>query len=198
MEAKFEELVESFITGRIGISEAFLTPQLSASLSENLRLLDKGGLMSTAGIGNALQKAETLSIRSDKTSWMDAGTKNGAEMEFLDIIERFTAYLNESCYTGLNACEFHYALYEEGSFYGRHKDQFRNNSNRKYSMASYLNDGWSEANGGQLVIHHDGREAQKILPINGKAVFFQSDMLEHEVVKANRPRMSVTGWLKRV
>jgi SM-20-related protein len=89
-------------------------------------------------------------------------------------------------------------LYEEGSFYGKHKDQFRNNSNRKYSMISYLNDNWDEGNGGQLIIHHEDREAQKILPVNGKTVFFQSDVLEHEVVKANRSRMSVTGWLKRV
>jgi SM-20-related protein len=198
MEAKFEELVEGFITGKVGISEAFLTEKLSASLSANLMNLRGDGRMATAGIGNAHTKTETLSIRTDRTSWLDANTKNHAEMEFLEIMERFIEYLNRTCYTGLNACEFHYALYEEGTFYGRHKDQFRNNNNRKFSMISYLNDNWIEGNGGQLIIHHDDKAAQSILPSNCKTVFFQSDMLEHEVAKANRPRMSVTGWLKRV
>jgi len=198
MEAKFEELIEGFITGKIGISELFMTEQLSASLLGNLMRLKDDGLMATAGIGNAHTKTDTLSIRSDRTSWLDAGTKNMAEMEFLDIIERFMAHLNRTCYTGLNACEFHYALYEEGTFYGRHKDQFGNDSNRKYSMISYLNDNWIESNGGQLIIHHEDKAAQSILPTNCKTVFFQSDILEHEVVKAYRPRMSVTGWLKRV
>jgi SM-20-related protein len=198
MEAKFEELVEGFITGSVGISESFLTKQLSASLSGNLSRLNDGGLMTTAGIGNAQLKSETLSVRTDKTSWMDAGTKNEAEMEFLGMMNLFMSYLNRTCYTGLNACEFHYALYEAGTFYGKHKDQFRNNNHRKYSMICYLNDDWTESNGGQLIIHHDGKEAQKILPAGCKTVFFQSDMLEHEVVKANRPRMSVTGWLKKI
>jgi len=198
MEAKFEELVEGFITGKVGISESFMTEQLSASLLLNLMNLDDSGLMATAGIGNAHTKTDTLSIRTDRTSWLDAATKNAAEMEFLEIIERFIAHLNDTCYTVLNACEFHYALYEEGSFYGRHKDQFRNNNSRKFSMISYLNTNWIESNGGQLIIHHETGTAQHILPQNLKTVFFQSDVLEHEVAKANRPRMSVTGWLKRV
>ncbi len=198
MEAKFEELIEGFITGKVGISESFISEQLSASLFENLMALKNDGHMATAGIGNALAKTNTVNIRTDRTSWLEAGTKNSAELEFLEIIERFIAYLNQTCYTGLNASEFHYALYEEGSFYGRHKDQFRNNNNRKYSMISYLNENWVESNGGQLVIHHEERSAQSILPMNCRTVFFQSEILEHEVLKANRSRMSVTGWLKRI
>jgi len=198
MEAKFEELVEGFITGKVGISESFITQKLSAALVHNLMGLHTDGGLSTAGIGNAAARADSRSIRSDKTSWLDAATTNDAEMEFLDIIAQFISHLNRTCYTGLNACEFHYALYEEGTFYGKHKDQFRNNNNRKFSMISYLNENWVNADGGQLIIHHEGREAQNISPDNCKTVFFQSDMLEHEVAIATRPRMSVTGWLKRV
>lgn len=190
--------MEGFITGNIGISEAFMTEQLSASLLCNLLHLKNDDLMSKAGIGNAHGKNHMPGVRSDQTAWLSADTKNLAEMEFLEIIEEFMSHLNKTCYTGLNACEFHYALYEEGSFYGRHKDQFRNNNHRKFSMISYLNENWVESNGGQLIIHHDDREAQHILPINCKTVFFQSDILLHEVAIANRPRMSVTGWLKSV
>lgn len=198
MEAKFEELVAGFITGQVGISEAFISPALSAALVLNLLNLQKDGSLTTAGIGNDTTKSNTLSIRSDKTSWLETDTKNIAEMEFLDIIAEFISHLNRTCYTGLNACEFHYALYDEGTFYGRHKDQFRNNNNRKFSMISYLNEDWLTTDGGQLIIHHQDRAAQNILPGNCKTVFFQSDVLEHEVAVATRPRMSVTGWLKRV
>jgi SM-20-related protein len=41
-------------------------------------------------------------------------------------------------------------------------------------------------------------EIQHILPHAQTAVFFKSDEMEHEVTKANRQRMSITGWLKQV
>ncbi len=198
MEAIFEEIAEGYITNRVGISLSFLTEKLSAALAQNIHLFHTNGDLTKAGISNVQHGADTAKIRSDKTKWLDAGSKNDAEMEFLEIIRLFTLYLNKTCYTGLNAFEFHYALYEEGSFYGRHKDQFRNNSNRKFSMISYLNENWQQADGGQLILHHEGKAAQNILPEGGKTVFFKSDELEHEVAVATRDRMSVTGWLKRV
>jgi len=198
VEAKFEELAEGYITNKVGISLSFITEKLSMALAANLRQLHKEGDMLMAGISNRKHGADTTRIRSDKTKWLEADTKNEAEMEYLEIIRLFTLYLNKTCYTGLNAFEFHYAMYEEGSFYGRHKDQFRNNTDRKFSMISYLNDNWLQADGGELILHHEGKPAQNILPEGGKTVFFRSDDLEHEVAVASRDRMSVTGWLKQV
>ena len=197
MEAKFEELIEGFITNKIGISEAFLGVALAADLQENLLRLNLNGKMIQAGIGNDAVRDTTQKIRSDKTCWLEKGTQNAAEMEFMDMIRQFMEHLNRTCFTGLNACEFHYALYEEGSFYARHKDRFKNDSNRKYSMISYLNNDWVAADGGALVVHQ-AEYTQQILPNIQKAIFFQSDVLEHEVAVAHRPRMSLTGWLKRV
>lgn len=34
-------------------------------------------------------------------------------------------------------------------FYKRHKDQLKKNSHSKYSLITYLNDNWQEADGGQ-------------------------------------------------
>ncbi|MDQ2656958.1 MAG: 2OG-Fe(II) oxygenase, partial [Bacteroidota bacterium] len=34
-----------------------------------------------------------------------------------------------------------------------------------------------------------------ILPVLGRMVCFRSDQLEHEVLPATRPRLSLTGWL---
>jgi len=197
MEAKFEELIDGFINGNIGISEHFLSVPLAAALHQNLLLLNNDSRMADAGIGNAQVKNENKKIRSDKTSWLKDDTKNAAEMEFMDIIRQFMEHLNRTCFTGLNSCEFHYALYEPGTFYSRHTDRLRNDDNRKFSMISYLNEDWLENDGGQLIIHRD-ETMQQILPTNQKAIFFQSDVLEHEVAVATRSRMSVTGWLKRV
>lgn len=67
----------------------------------------------------------------------------------------------------------------------------------KYSLINYLNDDWLETDGGQLFAYPD-EVLQKILPQSQTAVFFKSDEMEHEVMKANRSRMSISGWLKRV
>ena len=127
----------------------------------------------------------------------DEGRSNAHEQEFLNHVENFIEHLNSTCYTGINACEFHYAVYEEGSFYKKHRDQFKNDSNRKYSLITYLNENWLEEDGGQLMVYQD-ESTQKILPRSQTAVFFKSDEMEHEVMKANRTRMSISGWLKQV
>ena len=88
-------------------------------------------------------------------------------------------------------------MYEEGAGYKRHKDQFRNDINRKYSLINYLNNNWLEEDGGQLIIYQND-ETQMIQPQSQTAVFFKSNEMEHEVSKANRSRMSISGWLKSI
>lgn len=151
--------------------------------------------MLAAGTGNNEKLSHNSAVRSDSIYWLDRKHEDLYENEFFDRIEDFIKYLNISCYTGITGCEFHYSLYESGSFYKKHLDQFQNDSDRKYSMISYLNEGWKEEDGGQLMIHQKDKD-QKIDPCNGKTVFFKSDALVHEVLPTNRRRMSVTGWLK--
>ncbi len=197
MDAKYEELIEGFITNKIGISEEFLGESLAEALQQNLLRLKRDSRMQSAGIGNSPIKDKNQKVRGDKTCWLDTKSKNVAEMEFLDMIRQFMLHLNKTCFTGVNSCEFHYALYEEGAFYSRHRDQLRNDYNRKFSMISYLNKDWVEADGGQLIVYQ-GEDTQEIMPLNQRTLFFQSDVIEHEVAVAHRPRMSITGWLKRV
>ena len=154
-------------------------------------------MLSNAGIGNDAVQDSQQKMRGDKIYWMDKSHDNIHEKEFLLLIDNFIERLNSTCYTGINAYEFHYAVYEEGSFYKKHRDQFRNDSNRKYSLITYLNENWLEEDGGQLLLYQDG-STQKILPRSQTAVFFKSDEMEHEVALANRTRMSISGWLKQV
>lgn len=197
MHLKFDELIDSFINNKIGLSEQFLTKNLATMLQQNLMELENGDLLKPAGIGNAEIKDKNQKKRGDKIYWIDKKNKNIHELEFLDLIEDFMDYLNKTCYTGINAYEFHYALYDTGSYYLRHKDQFQTNHDRKYSLISYLNDNWEEKDGGALLIYQD-EKTDTILPGIQKTVFFQSSELEHEVSITNRPRMSITGWLKKI
>ena len=111
-------------------------------------------------------------------------------------VDAFVSYLNRSCYTGITGYEFHFALFDKGSFYRKHLDQFQDNSSRQFSMITYLNENWQPEDGGELCIY-DGDVTQKIAPTNRKTVFFKSNELVHEVLETNKPRLSVTGWLRR-
>jgi SM-20-related protein len=86
-------------------------------------------------------------------------------------------------------------MYEKGSFYKRHLDQFRNDNGRAFSMIMYLNADWELKDGGELCVYH-AEHTQTISPQNGKCVFFRSNELEHEVLMTQAPRLSITGWLK--
>ena len=197
MDNTFDLLIDTYLDNNIGIDPGFLNKTLCDGLQQNILQLLKDDAMNMAGIGNAAIKDATQKMRGDKIYWMDKSHDNIYEQEFLQKMEDFIAYLNMTCYTGINGYEFHYAVYEEGSFYKRHKDQFKNDDNRKYSLISYLNYNWQEEDGGQLLVYQN-EKAQKIQPQSQTTVFFKSDEMEHEVTLANRSRMSVTGWLKRM
>jgi SM-20-related protein len=197
MHEQFDLLIDSYLAHKVGIAPVFLTAALSAGLQQNIIQLQQDGLMTVAGIGNELVKDAGQQMRSDKIYWLDKEHDNKFENEFLQQAEEFIIHLNRTCYAGINACEFHYAVYEEGSFYKRHKDQFKNDNNRKYSLITYLNENWVEEDGGQLLVY-DNDAVQGILPRSQTAVLFKSDETEHEVLRAGRSRMSITGWLKRV
>ena len=197
MEEKYDAFIDSFINNKIGLCDSFLTKELSKHLQANLMQLHRDKKMLPAGIGNSSIKDHHQQKRGDKIYWIDKKNNNTHELAFLQEVENFIDYLNKTCYTCINAYEFHYALYDTGSFYQKHKDQFKNNQDRKYSLINYLNDDWEEKDGGALIVYHD-KKTETILPNIQKAVFFQSSELEHEVAIAHKPRMSITGWLKRI
>jgi SM-20-related protein len=195
LEKIFNTLIDSFISDKVGIAENFLNDSLAFHLKENLINLFQSKLMRPAGTGNDTLVVHNKQVRSDQIYWLDRKNNNSWENDFFDLMDSFVSYLNSSCYTGITGYEFHYTLYEKGSFYTRHLDQFGNNTSRQYSMIMYLNSNWQEKDGGELRIHHSDN-FQNITPLNGKSVFFKSSELEHEVLLSNAPRMSITGWLK--
>lgn len=197
MNAHYDLLIDGYLENKIGIDTSFLSEALCHGLQQNILALQKDDAMMTAGIGNDEVKDSNQKLRGDKIFWMDKSHDNIFEQEFLQQVEGFIDRLNSTCYAGINGYEFHYAVYEEGGFYKRHKDQFKNDNGRKYSLINYLNNNWLEEDGGQLLVYQN-ETVQNILPQSQTAVFFKSDEMEHEVTKANRSRMSISGWLKRI
>ena len=188
-------MIDSFIENKVGLAEDFLSTSLAADLKANLHSLYTNNQLRAAGIGNNAVLVKDKLIRNDKIYWLDRQHDNMAEQLFFKLMDEFVSYLNRTCYTGITGYEFHYALYEKGSFYKKHLDQFKNNTSRAYSIILYLNADWQEKDGGELVLYHENH-LQTITPVNGKCVFFKSSELEHEVLITHQPRMSITGWLK--
>lgn len=196
MEHKFEALIEGLLDHQFGSVDAFISPELTAALRQQLETVYEAGAMKPAGIGQHFTYEKNLKIRGDLIYWLEK-EHSAAEKAFLEHIEAFVDYLNRTCYTGINAFEFHFARYEAGSFYKRHLDQFKSDQGRKFSLVTYLNENWNTEDSGQLLLF-SGEKPEEIFPAGGRAVFFKSDEIEHEVKVATRARMSIAGWLKRV
>lgn len=195
MNKVFESLIDSYLTTNIGQSTSFLGKELSAKLKENLEQHFQHNLLKAAGIGQKAGYMSDETIRRDQIFWLDRRHNDSIQNEFLDLIESFIDYLNQTCYAGIVDYEFHYAWYDVGSFYKRHIDQFKHDQGRAFSLISYLNDDWQPEDGGQLCIYLEQGQVL-IEPKRDHSVFFKSDALEHEVLLSKKPRLSITGWLK--
>lgn len=195
MQIIFDSLIDSFIADKVGLAENFLSVALAGQLKGNLIAFYADKQLVMAGIGNNPELVRDKLWRNDKIFWLDRAHHNPYEDNFFELMDSFVLYLNRTCYTGITGYEFHYTMYEKGSFYKRHLDQFQNNKSRAYSMIMYLNADWEAEDGGELCIYHSDH-LQTISPMNGKCVFFKSSELEHEVLMTQEPRLSITGWLK--
>ncbi len=195
MQQLFNTLIDRFIEDQVGTVSHFLSDDLAGDLKANLLRLHAAHLLLSAGTGNEAAVLHDKLIRSDKIYWLDRSHEDAHENAFFDLMDLFVAHLNRTCYTGITGYEFHYALYEQGTFYKKHLDQFRSNDSRQYSMILYLNEDWVAMDGGELCIHH-ADHLQLIAPENGTGVFFKSSVLAHEVLLTNKARLSITGWLK--
>ncbi|MBS1636851.1 MAG: 2OG-Fe(II) oxygenase [Bacteroidetes bacterium] len=147
-----------------------------------------------AGIGKEQEKQVQTSIRGDRILWIEEDM-TPFDTLFYPRVQEFMTALNRTFYLGMNAHEFHLALYPETTFYKKHRDAFKNTDARKISMVMYLNKDWQPGDGGELALYTED-ETHIVKPLAGTLVIFESS-LEHEVLTSNKPRYSLTGWLKR-
>ena len=98
---------------------------------------------------------------------------------------------------GLTRFESHFAHYSPGSFYRRHLDAFKGDSNRTLSVVFYLNPEWQPHHGGELVLYDNaGLELGRFPPTQGALAVYLSEEFPHEVLRTESDRYSIAGWFR--
>lgn len=172
-----------------------------ALLKEQIDLLNQGQF-TKAAIGKGDQRQVRTEIRSDEVLWMDSTALSPLQAIFWEKVAEVQQVLNRRCFLGLKSFEGHFARYPIGSFYKRHLDQFHAVPHRIVTLILYLNESWTEADGGQLRMYfpqEDGSErVEDVLPLGGRLVVFLSEEIPHEVLLTQKDRISITGWLRNI
>ncbi|MDP4748499.1 MAG: 2OG-Fe(II) oxygenase [Algoriphagus sp.] len=172
-----------------------------ALLKEQIDLLNQGQF-TKAAIGKGDQRQVRTEIRSDEVLWMDSTALSPLQAIFWEKVAEVQQVLNRRCFLGLKSFEGHFARYPIGSFYKRHLDQFHAVPHRIVTIILYLNESWTEADGGQLRMYfpqEDGSERMEdVLPLGGRLVVFLSEEIPHEVLPTQKDRISITGWLRNI
>lgn len=135
------------------------------------------------------------SRRGDSIRWLERASAE--ESQFLEFAQGLQEYLNRTLFLGLLYFEAHFALYEEGAFYEKHFDSFKNSKNRVVTMVYYLNEEWKKENGGELLMY--GQEEQllcSVTPNAGVLAIFLSEEFAHEVTPCRSNRHSIAGWFR--
>jgi len=182
------------------VTPDFLSPLLTSQLGQEVTALWESGEFRHAGVGCGDNFEINPAIRTDHVLWLDNDRQSGAQKIYFDAMDLLRLAINQNLFLGLMEFEAHFAVYPEGSFYKKHLDQFRGIGTRTISAVLYLNDHWREEHGGQLRLYNDPQQPDRyvdILPHAGTLVTFLSARYLHEVLPANRPRKSITGWFKK-
>ncbi|ARH01157.1 SM-20-like protein [Legionella micdadei] len=154
------------------------------------------GEFKSAKIGHQFGAMRNSDIRRDEICWLDDDLTDHAINAYFSKIRTITKTLNQTLFLGLVDFEAHFAIYQPGSFYKRHVDQFASAQERRISCVYYLNEVWREEHAGELNLYDkDGRLITSVLPLGNRFICFSSD-LPHEVCETKQTRYSIAGWLK--
>ncbi|STZ10209.1 Predicted proline hydroxylase [Moraxella caviae] len=134
------------------------------------------------------------SIRGDSIRWIDESCPVG--MAYLSAIDELGRYFNQTLFAGIRSSEAHYACYPAGFGYKWHTDNPAGRDERVISAVFYLNDDWTDADGGQITVVDKLGETVQLTPKLNRLVIFDSN-LRHQVEITQRRRFSIATWLRR-
>jgi SM-20-related protein len=191
-EELYSQITDALVShGYIVISDA-LAPDLTHKL---LELAQDETNYKKAGISSAKEFHIDSSKRSDKTRWLYED--DDTQSRFLAFTQCLQEYLNRSLYLGLSYYEAHFAIYDKGDFYEKHLDAFVGSKNRVVTSVFYLNEEWTQDDGGELYIYDENNQLlTTLLPQANSLVVFLSDKFPHEVKSAHKKRYSIAGWFR--
>ncbi|WP_298872689.1 2OG-Fe(II) oxygenase, partial [uncultured Psychrobacter sp.] len=182
-----DEQLDKFVDdGWMIIDGVFENKALLALQSES-GFIDYRDAKLTAGI-------RVSDIRGDRIRWI---TENFfAGYYYLQSINALAALFNQSLFAGIRHSEAHYACYPVGFGYQWHSDNPAGRDERVISAVFYLNDDWSDSDGGALEIVDKHGIHHNVMPVANRLVIFDSD-LQHQVQIAHRQRYSIATWMRR-
>ncbi len=178
------------------VIDNFLDDDTYRALRATIQAMHQDGHFKPAKIGQNNLKTINMAIRNDAICWLDKPGINNAVKTYFVEIEKLCNILNQSLLLGLIDYEAHFAIYQPNNFYKKHIDQFKTTLDRRISCVYYLNNEWSEANGGELLLYNTNEQPlTTIAPEGNRFVCFNSSMV-HEVRTAYQLRYSIATWLK--
>lgn len=188
----FSQIIDALVEdGYIVITNA-LDPTLSSKLEH---FAHNQNSYTKAKISRSATQHLDSTKRSDKTLWMDED--DSIQSEYLTFAKQLQEHLNRELYLGVKYYESHFAVYEKNDFYEKHVDAFKNSKNRVVTTVYYLNNDWSQEDGGELLIYNENNELiTKVSPQSNTLVVFLSDKFPHEVLPSNKKRFSIAGWFR--
>ncbi len=192
-----DRIVEAIATTGCYVGPSVIGAALVVALRGRLRILQARQGLLAAQVGRGATLSVATQLRVDSIAWLDPGALDAAETQVMALIDSLRAALNEALYIGAMDTECHYSHYPRGAFYKTHLDRFGNHDLRVVSLVFYLNARWRDDDGGELVIHHPGGDPERVLPRSGTMVAFLSERFPHEVLPPRKPRLSLTGWMRR-
>lgn len=189
-----DKILDGLVESGFAVVPAFVSSEIVKILKNEMDQLDSAGLFRPAATGRGSGKQVNTDIRGDRIYWLESS-------HFLiQEFEKLRMALNSGLFLGLNSIECHYAIYPPGGRYQKHLDRHRDSDARVVSVVLYLNELWSEHDGGVLhLFDRDQKDliAARVVPQSGALACFMSGNVWHEVTETNRPRYSVTGWFRR-
>lgn len=189
-------LIDALVASGIAEVDDFVPPATIDGLRARCAELDAEGVLRPARIGRGANERRAKDIRGDSIAWVDAPASD-AEVTLFTRLETMRAELNRGLMAGLVDFEGHFARYSAGASYRRHLDRLSGSDVRVFSTVLYLNEEWTDDDGGQLRIHLPDGGTRDVLPRGGKLIVFRSEQFEHEVLPSRRERLSFTGWFRR-
>lgn len=197
MEIEFERIASQLLDKGLAIEDGLFDDDLLVQLHAEAEQAYISGDFEAAEVGKGVAKQQVAELRNDHVKWLHRNTASSAVETYWLFLDQLRDYLSNYFRIHLERTEIHFAVYPKGSFYTKHKDQFRSGGNRIFSVILYLNPNWTPSDGGELRVYSEQDDFFDIAPILGRLVCFRSDQVLHEVLVSNAPRLSITGWMRR-
>lgn len=189
-----EAQLDAFASKGFLIIDEFLNQEIAATLLEECKYWQEAQAFKQAGVGKLLLHKIEENFRGDQIKWIIEDQALPSTKNYLNLLSNLMQQLSREFYLSLKDFECMYAVYPEGAFYKKHKDQFQQQAHRIISVVLYLNKDWQPENGGQLMLYLEDDEVE-VKPLFNRLVFFRSELL-HEVLPCNKTRYSLTAWMK--